>query len=195
MNFKDFLLNEDTAFLAQKVGDILTASQELQSDAPNMGARELVRFSQNIVNQIRVILHSKWSQEQNSKLLELQKIAVAVAKCIDEKGDLKNLLDTTTQSLEKLSQDLGRPIHKFAVADKSPESDNKGTDKAVKNQKEANKTADKQPPVELPPDQSTIPASPQNMQQGGPATPPSSMSGNELNTPPLGGSSGPMDAF
>jgi hypothetical protein len=71
--FKTFLLNEQSAYLGQKIGDILTAAQELRDDSPNMGTRDVIRFSQRIVNQIRRILHSNWAKENRNSLQVLQK--------------------------------------------------------------------------------------------------------------------------
>ena len=56
MRFKEFLLVEQRAYLGQKIGDILTATQELRDDSKHMGTRDLTRFSEKIVNQIRRIL-------------------------------------------------------------------------------------------------------------------------------------------
>ncbi len=53
MNFKEFLLNESEDFLAQKVGDILTAVQELVDGGKQVGARQLVRNTEVVVAQIR----------------------------------------------------------------------------------------------------------------------------------------------
>jgi len=112
MRFKQFLLNESQAYLGQKVGDILTAAQELRDDANNMGTRDLTRFSERIVNQIRRILHSNWPREEKKHLLTLQKVGVALMKSIEEKDDLPGTIAGCATSLEKLVANLGVPIHK-----------------------------------------------------------------------------------
>ena len=119
MNFKRFLLNEQKAYLGQKVGDILTATQELRDDAKNMGSRDLIRFSEKIVSQIRRILHSNWAKEETKNLKVLQKVAVALMKAIEEKEDLKQVVSGVAGILEKLSSDLGLPVNKLATSDES----------------------------------------------------------------------------
>jgi hypothetical protein len=176
MRFKEFILNEQKAYLSQKVGDILTAVHELQDDSKNMGTRDLIRFSERIVNQIRRILHSNWPREEKKYLKSLQKVGVALMKAIEDKDDLPGTISGSVSVLEKLVADLGMPINKLATTDKPPEEDDKGVDKSVK-------------------DQSVPPPSPKNIENSGPATPPTGGTGQDLTTPPLGGSSGPLDAF
>ena len=45
LTFKTFLLNEQQAYLAQKVGNILSAVQDLKNDAKTMGSKNLNAFS------------------------------------------------------------------------------------------------------------------------------------------------------
>jgi hypothetical protein len=175
MRFKQFLLNESQAYLGQKVGDILTAAQELRDDANNMGTRDLTRFSERIVNQIRRILHSNWPREEKKHLLTLQKVGVALMKSIEEKDDLPGTIAGCAASLEKLVGNLGVPIHKLATTDTAPEEDDKGTDK--------------------PQDQSAPPPQSTTIDKAGPIAPPTGGTGQDLAAPPLGGSSGPMDGF
>lgn len=172
MRFKQFILNESQNYLGQKVGDILTAAQELRDDANNMGTRDLTRFSERIVNQIRRILHSNWPREQKKHLLTLQKVGVALMKSIEEKDDLPGTVAGCAASLEKLVSDLGVPIHKLASTDSVPEEDNKGTD--------------------TPQDQSVPPPQPSTIDKAGPVTP---GTGQNLTAPPLAGNPNPMDGF
>lgn len=109
--FKTFLLNEEKNYLGRKVAGVLTPMQELQDDMQNMGARHLVRTAEKLVNDIRKILHSHWEQQQQKHLKELQKIAVAIQKTIDEKGDLREIIPSATQSLQILSGKLGVKIN------------------------------------------------------------------------------------
>lgn len=162
MNFKDFLLNENKAYLGQKVGDILTSLKEINADSKTMGSRDLVRFSERIVNQIRRILHSNWSKEEKQYLLKLQKVAVAIMKAIDEKNDLAGIIASSTSAVEKLVGDLGVPINKFAAPDKKEDSKETATAPAEK----------KKP---MPPQQPIAPVNP-------PTNPPM-----DINVPPLGG--------
>lgn len=178
MRFKEFLLNEQRAYLGQKVGDVLTAVQELRDDSKNMGSRDLVRFSQKIVNQLRRILHSNWPREEKKHLLAVQKVAVAIMKAIDEKDDLPTIISGAASSLEKLVGDLGVPIHRLATGDK------KGEEEKPKGIAE---------PEEK---QGTSGAQGGTMQQNpaAPTAPPPNPP-VELGTPPLGGNAGPLQAF
>lgn len=174
MRFKDFILNESSHYLGQKVGDILTAAQELRDDANNMGTRDLIRFSERLVNQIRRILHSNWPREEKKHLLTLQKVGVALMKSIEEKDDLPGTVAGCAASLEKLVANLGVPINKLASNDSVPEEDSKGTDK----------THDQS----VPPPQST------EVDKAGPVAPPGT--GQELTAQPLGGAGADqLDAF
>jgi hypothetical protein len=126
--FKTFLLHEQTAYLGQKIGDILTAIQELRDDSKHMGTRDLVRFSQKIVNQIRRVLHSQWAREDKKHLLTLQKVGVAIMKAIEEKDDLVSVIASAAHELEQLSGRMGVPLHKLSAPDKAqPKTDDKGT--------------------------------------------------------------------
>jgi len=111
MDFKSFLLNEDKYYLGQRTGDILSAVQSLHDDAPNMGNRVLTRSLQEIVNQIRKILHGSWEESDLKYLKKLQKIGVAIAKGIDVKSDLKELVASASQELEDLVNKMDVPIN------------------------------------------------------------------------------------
>jgi|FreactcultureFD7_1027221.scaffolds.fasta_scaffold25556_2 hypothetical protein len=198
MRFKEFILNESQAYLAQKVGDILTAAQELRDDSKNMGSRDLVRFSERIVNQIRRVLHSNWPREEKKHLITLQKVGVALMKSIEDKDDLSGTISGSTEALEKLVSDLGVPIHKMATTDAAPETESKtGTDSAVQTQSPQNKNTQAQTqPQDATPDQAAPPQNPQDMERSEPVGPPGGMSAQDLYTPPLGGNSGSrLDAF
>lgn len=184
MRFKEFLLNESKAYLGQKVGDILTAAQELQQDSGNMGSRDLTRFSERIVNQIRRVLHSNWPKEEKKHLVSLQKIGVALMRSIDKKDDLPGVIASVSSSLEKLVADLGTPINKFATTDTPPTRDDSSTAKP-QGQNQPDTTQD----------QSVAPMQQQTMDQSGPVGPPAGSTGQDMYSPPLGGSSGPMDGF
>ena len=170
LSFKSFLLNENRAYLGQKVGDILTAAHELRDDAKNMGTRDLTRFSERIVNQIRRILHSHWPREEHKNLEALQKVGVAIMKAIEEKDDLPGVISGACSELEKVSSKLGVPINKFAKPDKAEPSESpKGISGPVKD------VAGAVPNNAPPPNNSTPPA---------PET-----------APPLAGNGGQLTAF
>jgi len=195
MRFKEFLINEQQAYLGQKVGDILTAVQELMTDAQGMGTRDLVRYTQQVVNQIRPILHSSWPREEKKFLLTLQKVAVSLSKAIEDKGDLPSKLAGNAEVLQKLVADLGVPINKLSTTDSAPPTpDSKGTD--ISAQGEAKAEAQPGPPPaegqKTAPDAPPGAAAPQEeLPQAGSPLPPD----QGFYAPSLGGSSGPLEAF
>jgi len=132
MQFKDFLLNENRVYLGQKIGDILSAVHDLQQDEPGMGERHYVRFAEKVVTAIRRVLHSPWPRSEQQYLKDLQKIGVALAKTIDEKGELKQIMPSIKTELEQLSGKLGMPVNQMGVQqgaepaqlpDETPEGD------------------------------------------------------------------------
>jgi len=110
IRFKEFLLNEEKSYLSQRVGDILTALHDLEEDIDNLGSRHVNRMAESIVNQIRRILHSNWSEKQMKYLKPLQKAGVAIMKAIEDKGDIKGILASATKEIEELSSKLGIPV-------------------------------------------------------------------------------------
>lgn len=192
LTFKDFLLNEQQAYLAQKVGNILSAVQDLKNDAKTMGSKNLNAFSNEIVVHIRNILHSSWPKEQEKHLKNLQKMAVALMKCMDDKGDLPSVISTVSSGMEKLVADLGTPINKLVPTEpaKNSEEDSKGTSTTQNKQN--------QPPPPEAGEQKTAsnaPAQPETMETTPEGTPPTGSTGQDLAAPPLGGTTGSLDAF
>lgn len=118
IGFKTFLLNEDIAYLGQRVGDILNASQELADQGPSMGTRQQVKNAEGIVNQIRRILHSDWKKEEEKYLKTLQKVGVAIMRAIEEKDDLSNIINSANEELTKLQGSLGSPAHSLGTPEK-----------------------------------------------------------------------------
>lgn len=111
MSFKRFLINEEKNYLGNRVGDVLTAAQELEQDMESLGSRHLNRLADNVVNQIRKILHGHWSSKSEKYLQKLQRVAVAIKKTIEDKGDLKQILPTAIQELETISGELGVKVN------------------------------------------------------------------------------------
>lgn len=109
--FKLFLLNEDRSFLGKKVNDILTSIQDVQEDMPNLGARHLKKLAEQIVDEIRKILHSDWKASNIQHLKELQKIGVAIQKTIEDKGDLREIIPTSVQAVQTLASKLGVKVN------------------------------------------------------------------------------------
>lgn len=110
-NFKDFLICENKYYLGQKTGDLLTAVQSLMDDAPNIGNRAMIRAAQGIINQIRRILHGRWDDEDLKYLKQLQKIGVALAKAIDSKENMDEVIAAAVQELEDLTDRLEVPVN------------------------------------------------------------------------------------
>jgi hypothetical protein len=120
MHFKDYLMNEaqirldeDKKFFGQKVGNILTAIHDLQEDGQAVGTRKLTKLSLNIVNQIRTLLHGQWGMMEQPYLKRLQKVGVAMMKCIDDKGDLNEIISGSSDEIEAIMKDLGVPVNDF----------------------------------------------------------------------------------
>jgi hypothetical protein len=113
MRFKEFLLNEGKVYLGSKIGEILSAVQSLEEDEAGMGAREYVRFCEKVVVAIRRILHSDWTQKEYKYLKSLQKVGVAIMRAIEKKDDLKEVMKTSRQELEKISAELGLPVNQI----------------------------------------------------------------------------------
>ncbi len=111
MQFRHFLINEESEYFGSKVGNILSAVHDLADDSQHMVTRHLNRLVSHIVNQIRSVIHSQWSISQRPYLEELQKIGVALAKAADEKEDLAELLPSVGQELETIMGKIGTPVN------------------------------------------------------------------------------------
>lgn len=117
MQFKHFLLNEDQTYLGHRIGDILTAAQDLEGDFDNLGSRQAAKMSDQIVGQIRKILHSEWKAEQRPYLKQLQAIAVMLKKAVEEKKrtgqtyNLKDVLTIVIRKMEEISGKLGVAVN------------------------------------------------------------------------------------
>lgn len=118
--FKLFLLNEERSYLGHRVGDVLSAMQGVQDDMPNLGTRHLTKLAEDLVNQIRKILHGHWSAKNHIHLKELQKVGVAIKKTIEEKGDLKELLPSATATVQQLMGKLGVKMNNLDAPDAMP---------------------------------------------------------------------------
>lgn len=116
--FTEFIINEDRAYMGHRIGDILTYAHGLQDDIENLSARQVMRMSDEIVNQIRKILHRQWEPHQYKHLKELQAVAVMIKLAIEgkkEKGttfDLRETIKIAIQKLEEISSKLGTPVNK-----------------------------------------------------------------------------------
>lgn len=120
--FKQFILNENKQFFASQCGDILSAIQNLEEESEYIGTRNLVRYSQNIANNLRNLIHSHWTDDLQSHLKELQKVGVAILKAIEESSDLLEVIKSSRNSLEELVKKLGLPINDVGVPEKEEKS-------------------------------------------------------------------------
>ena len=57
MKFREFLLNEDSGYLSQKIGDILSILHATQEDKDGLGSRDIEKDAQKVINQIKPILN------------------------------------------------------------------------------------------------------------------------------------------
>jgi len=112
--FRKFLITEERVYLGTKIGDILTAIEQLNHDAPNMGKRHLIRLIKNIVRQIRRVLHSSWTFEEEGYLKVLQKVGVALMKGLDDNEDLPTLIQSCADEMQKLSDKIDEPVNNLA---------------------------------------------------------------------------------
>lgn len=109
--FRAFLLNENTNFLSNKVGDILEALQSISEDAPNMGTRHLLTVSKDVVSEIRKVLHETWAETEIDVLRSLQKIGVALMRAIEENEPIGEVLESSIGELEDVLKKSGKPIN------------------------------------------------------------------------------------
>jgi hypothetical protein len=105
MEFKNYLLQENRAFLDQRISDILSAVQDLNDSAENMGVRHLMSNAKKIVKQIRRTIRTHWPESEEPRLKRLQKCGVAIMKAIEEKDDLQSVLKACQENIEEISGD------------------------------------------------------------------------------------------
>jgi ATP-dependent protease HslVU (ClpYQ) ATPase subunit len=105
MQFKEYLLQENTAFLEERISDVLSALQDLNDSSENMGVRHLVSNAEKIVRQIRRIIHTHWPEREEPRLKVLQKCGVSIMKAIEEKDDLQDVLKSCQENIEEISGD------------------------------------------------------------------------------------------
>lgn len=126
ITFKDFIIEENKVYLGQKIGDILSALQELDKNKIGMGTRQLVSNSERIVAQIRKILHGNWSKKEKQWLIFLQKVGVAISKALEEKDQLEDVISSCVHELENLLTKMKVPMN--SLGEKDIEDIHKRTD-------------------------------------------------------------------
>lgn len=129
--FKKFLLTEEKLTFGKRVNNVLSDLKSIQEDMDNLGTRHLASLVEDVVNQIRGILHSHWESNYFHFLKDLQKIGVALLKTIEEKGDLRDVIPTAVQALEEVASkiktrmnDLSVPGEEVSVEDLEQTSSN-----------------------------------------------------------------------
>lgn len=142
IKFKEYLLTEGKQFLTDRVKDVLEGVEDLISAGKQLGARQLLRNSESIVNQIRKILHQSWSRTEYKHLKVLQKCGVAIMKTIDEKGDLRDVLNSVRKELVHLLKKLGVNVSSHQDQEEPEEAPPGGTPPPPQEQ-----PAPPQPPV------------------------------------------------
>jgi hypothetical protein len=112
MKFKEYLINENKSLLSQRIGDILSAVQTLMEDPKNIDKRNK---TENIVNQIRRIIHTKWPSNQKNNILSLRKCAANMMMAVDPKKqdrpELDEVLKACSDSLEEIIKNLETPVN------------------------------------------------------------------------------------
>lgn len=118
--FKVFLLNEQQQYLAQRVGDILSALHSLQQDGAGLGNRAMLRTADAIVGQMRRLLTARWSREEQKFLARLQRAAVYLARAVDGTEKMPEVVAGVVGELEALVSQMGQPVNRLAAPGAPP---------------------------------------------------------------------------
>ena len=118
-----YLLNEDKSHLGHRVNDILTSMQDLQDDMDNLGTRHFNRLVDELVNEIRKVLHGQWNSQNHGFLGDLQKVAVALKKTLEDKGDMKEIFPAAVQTMQGLAGKLGVKVNDMEAPEMEGGSD------------------------------------------------------------------------
>ena len=118
LDFKTFVLNENRIFLGKEIGNIFTALQEIQDEAKKIGTKNLVRFSEKIVSQIRNLLGGHWSDDDLKFLRGMQKIGVALAKSLEDNDNLEGVILSSVGEVQNILKKMNVPINDLGVQSK-----------------------------------------------------------------------------
>jgi hypothetical protein len=118
LDFRSFVLNENRAFLGEEIGNILTSLQEIQEEASKIGTKNLVRFTDKIVCQIRSLLGGHWSGEDIKFLKSMQKVGIALAKALEENDSLDQVISGAISEIESTLKSMNVPVNNLAVTPK-----------------------------------------------------------------------------
>jgi len=135
MNFKQFMLLEDTESLAKELGVIYSMLQELEGIADKKNQATIVATN-NIIEKIRTPIKGLDSRDHRDYLEKLADIAVMLSK--SAAGDyadgenaipLPDAVKMSSKAMFRLVKKLGSPINDLAVDDTTKMSDIKQVDK------------------------------------------------------------------
>lgn len=133
MNFKQFLLIEDTRDLANRVGDIYSALQSLEK-TPLKKIDASIVATKDIVSQIRKIVRTIDSKEHKEYLEKLSSIGVMLMKSIDGTNEisLEDSLKKATLGTRALIDKLGSPINDLGTDAASKNTDDSAVSDSIK---------------------------------------------------------------
>jgi hypothetical protein len=177
MRFKNFLLNEyagPNPYLGRKVSQILDAIQDLSDNSKGIGTRHLIKASENIVTQIRKILHTDWPQRDQNTLRSLQRVGVGIMKAIDDKSmDLESVLAGAAEELQGTLSNIGAPINRLGTPPEGTQQskDQPQDQEALAEPVKPPKQQTPQPPQMGNQPQPTPPVLPQQVPQAAPSSP------------------------
>ena len=145
IRFKQFLLNENRAYLGQRIGDVLNAMHDFSQDESGLGTRHQVRSANQIVNAIRGILHSPWGKEEDKNLQALQKVGVAIMQAIEEKNELAEVMKGATAELEGVVSGMGVTTNQLGAPEDAAQPEDEKGEEGVGPKPESPKKPEKPP--------------------------------------------------
>lgn len=185
MNFKNFFITENLAYLAKDLGVLLASLQEYQEELESLQKlpkKRLNNICNSAFNKIKGILHSGNIPRNNQReILILQKVCYVLHEIEKNELDYKEYLPKVVKNLEYVITNLGMPVNKIGSTDSAPAKETDSTEKTEKSNF-LKSAEDKAPPQAKDVSSITNPTAP-NAQA------------DQLYSQPLGGSSGPLSAF
>lgn len=185
MNFKNFFITENLAFLAKDLGNLLTSLQEYQEELNSLQRipkKRLNNLCNSSFQKIKSILSSGNIPKNNfNEIKLLQKISFVLYKIEKNEFDYKEYFPKIIKNLEHVIVKLGMPVNSIASVDTAPTKDLTSLSDTEKSTLQ--KTADDTEPSKAIDVSKTINPTEPNVQA------------DQLYAQSLGGSSGPMSAF
>lgn len=185
MKFKEFLINENLAYLAEEIGVLLASLQSYQEELnalQKLPKKRLNNVCDSSFGKIKSILESgNIPRNKHKEIEKLQKIAFTFSEIKKNKLDYKEFFPKIVSNLEAVVTGLGLPINNIASTDVAPINDKDSLESQEKS--DVSRSAnDKAPTASKNVASVTNPTAP-NVQA------------DQLYAQPLGGSSGPLSAF